>query len=156
MRKVERETTSSNLMVFHWVIAGSLVRCDSVLQIARSLRRESPRCGPCCGEQRQRSGSMGGTWVVSKEVDFDSKNHYYLSVKAARLIPSREKWPTVAACPHLSVMVGIARRVIFLTILDQFDDFPCNHIVGFALLARVAPQNRACDQVCDLNETFLA
>ena len=38
---------------------------------------------------------------------------------------------------------GIARRVIFLRVFNLLDNFPGNQFIGFALVARIAPQNCA-------------
>ncbi len=48
----------------------------------------------------------GGGFETGEDVheiwlDSEGKYQYYTSVKVVRLLPSREKWPIVAACPHL-------------------------------------------------------
>ena len=48
--------------------------------------------------------SEAGEICIHIEIDTSGKSHYYISVKVVRLLPPREEWPPVAACPHLHVM----------------------------------------------------
>jgi len=52
-------------------------------------------------EEDAGGGADTGEDVHEIWLDSNGEYQYYTSIKVERLLPSREKWPIVAACPHL-------------------------------------------------------